>query len=140
MTGFIERRPDRAEVVTGGNKADRPGFFVEPTVIAGLEQDDEMIQREIFGPVITVQQFSDEEQAIEWANATKYGLAASVDADVGGAARLEGARFGACGSTTTSRSSRNAARRLQGVGYSKDLSMYSLEDYAVVKHVMASLT
>src|SRR4029077_15131536 len=78
VEGSLERRPDRAEIVTGGGEPDRPGFFLEPTVVAGLEQDDEMIQREIFGPVITVQQFSDEQQAIAWANSTRYGLASSV--------------------------------------------------------------
>src|SRR6202023_4444364 len=71
VTGFLERKPERAEIVTGGHAPDRPGFFVEPTVVAGLEQGDEMIQREIFGPVITVQRFSDEEQAIAWANSTR---------------------------------------------------------------------
>src|ERR1700733_7216689 len=65
VEGFLERRPDRAEIVTGGSQPDRPGFYLEPTVVAGLEQDDEMIQREIFGPVITGQRFSDEQQAIE---------------------------------------------------------------------------
>src|SRR3981081_4664239 len=75
VEGFLQRRPDRAEIVTGGKQPDRPGFFLEPTGGAGRQQDDEMIQREIFGPVITVQQFTDEQQAIEWANATRYGLA-----------------------------------------------------------------
>ncbi|HUH81212.1 MAG TPA: aminobutyraldehyde dehydrogenase, partial [Solirubrobacteraceae bacterium] len=78
VEGFLERRPGHAEVVTGGGEPDRPGFFLEPTVVAGLRQDDEMIQREIFGPVITVQRFSDEQEAIAWANATRYGLASSV--------------------------------------------------------------
>ena len=78
VSGFLERTPANAEIVTGGHRPDRPGFFLEPTVVAGLRQDDEMIQREIFGPVITVQQFSDEEQAIAWANGTPYGLASSV--------------------------------------------------------------
>ncbi len=78
VEGFLERRPDHVEIVTGGHEPDRPGFFLEPTVVSGLRQDDEMIQREIFGPVITVQPFSDEAEAIAWANGTPYGLAACV--------------------------------------------------------------
>src|SRR3954466_3307941 len=78
VEGFLERRPSHAEIVTGGKEPQLPGFFLEPTVVANLEQDDEMIQREIFGPVITVQRFSDDDAAIRWANGTRYGLASSV--------------------------------------------------------------
>src|SRR3954449_3013202 len=78
IEGFLERRPDNAEIVTGGKEPGLPGSFFEPTVIAGLNQDDEMIQNEIFGPVMTVQHFDDEAKAIEWANGTRYGLASSV--------------------------------------------------------------
>lgn len=142
VKGFFERTPDHVEVVAGGHPLVRDGFFFEPTVVAGLEQDDEMIQTEIFGPVITVQPFADEAQALEWANGVKYGLASSVwTKDHSRAMRVaRGLDFGAVWiNTHIPIVAEMPHGGFKHSGHGKDLSMYSLEDYTRIKHVMSNI-
>ncbi|TYB43355.1 gamma-aminobutyraldehyde dehydrogenase [Actinomadura chibensis] len=139
VQGFIDRVPGHARVLAGGERVGDRGYFFAPTVVGGLRQDDEMIQDEVFGPVITVQSFTDEAQAVEWANGVKYGLAASVwTQNHGRAMRMTKALdFGAVWvNTHIPLVSEMPHGGFKHSGYGKDMSMYGIEDYTRVKHVM----
>jgi len=142
VEGFLGRTPSNAEVTTGGHKVDGPGYFMEPTVVKGLQQTDEMIQNEIFGPVITVQQFDDEAKAIAWANDVEYGLASSVfTKDHGRAMRVSKALDFGCVwiNTHIPLVAEMPHGGFKHSGNGKDLSMYGLEDYTRIKHVMSNI-
>ncbi len=140
VSGMVDRLPDHASVETGGTRQGERGYFYEPTVLSGLQQDDEQIQTEIFGPVMTVQKFTDEAEALRWANGVPYGLASSVwTKDHARALRVsKRLDFGAVWiNTHIPFVSEMPHGGFKHSGYGKDLSMYGLEDYTRIKHVMS---
>ncbi|MGI9113250.1 MAG: gamma-aminobutyraldehyde dehydrogenase [Gaiellaceae bacterium] len=144
VLGFLERLPARASILTGGESVGDRGFFVKPTIVADVEQDDEIVQREVFGPVVSVQRFASDEEALEMANGTRYGLAASVfSRDVGRA--LAAARKLEFGTVWVNEhlfplSSEMPHGGFKESGYGKDMSLYSMEEYTRVKHVAVKLS
>ena len=143
VAGMVSRAVEAgAEVVTGGSKLDRPGFFYQPTVVAGPAQDSEIVQREVFGPVVSVQRFTDEAQALSWANGVDYGLSASVwTTDVGRALRMSRSlQFGCVWvNDHIPIISEMPHGGFKQSGYGKDMSIAAIEAYTELKHVMVKI-
>jgi betaine-aldehyde dehydrogenase len=142
VSGFIQRLPDHARVLAGGRQTGDRGYFFEASVVDELRQDDEIIQNEVFGPVITVQRFSDEDEAVRWANGTEYGLASSIwTSDHRRAMRVSRRLDFGCVwiNTHIPLVAEMPHGGFKQSGYGKDLSMYGFEDYTRIKHVMSAL-